>query len=198
MRMSAVAASSSPPPKAWPVSAATSGTRRRARASKARWPSRVQSRHISSGGRSLQAAMSPPAQNALPSPERMAARTSRASSIASAARASATIIARSSALSLSGRFSVSRATGPSKVEANAIVAHRATSVPRGEGDGNSRPNGSGMKQRRVHRLQRVGDEQAGISPVRECRAARSTPGAISVTVTPVRRQPHDAALGDIE
>ena len=49
MRKSAVAASSSPPPSVWPFSAAISGWRRRASASKARWPWRTQARPKSVG-----------------------------------------------------------------------------------------------------------------------------------------------------
>ena len=72
-----------------PSAPRSSGTRSRASASKARWPARVQLRHISSGGRPPQAAMSPPAQKALPSPLMIATRTSAVASMRAAASASA-------------------------------------------------------------------------------------------------------------
>ncbi len=138
-RMSATAASSSPPPKAWPVSAAISGTRNRASASKARWPSarpvapHVERRQPAPGG-DVAAGAERLALAARESP-----RASRAeSSIARAASASASIIARSSALSLSARFSVMRAIGPVEGEID-VRAHRACSMA----GRNVRPKGSG-------------------------------------------------------
>ena len=77
MRISAAAASSSPPPSAWPFSAAISGTRSVASRSKTRWPKRTQAWPNSFGVIAAQALMSPPAENALPAPVRIATRTLR-------------------------------------------------------------------------------------------------------------------------
>ena len=75
---------------------------------------RVQSRHISSAGSPPQAAMSPPAQKALPSPERMATRASREASSTARRQRQRVDHLRSSALSLSGRRFIDPSDGPSK------------------------------------------------------------------------------------
>ena len=105
----------------------------------------------------------------------------------------------SSALSFSGRVRV-------------IVADRAVDLdpdraaqpwrclrerPRRPCAAASRPIGASANKRRVHRLQLVGDDQREFRLGEDVASCRSTPGAISVSTTPSRRQLHDAALGDI-
>src|SRR5487761_2004193 len=146
----AVAASSSPPAKAWPLTTAIMGTRSRARASKARCPARVQERHISMGARPPHAAMSPPAQNALPSPHSNATRISVRASILRAACCKARIIGISSALSFSARASVIVAIAPLKVSLTRGSDMCISDMGRAPQCQADRPR---LKQPRIHHLE---------------------------------------------
>src|SRR5581483_1925936 len=114
MRMSATAASSRPPPSAWPLMAAISGSRNRAQRSNTWCPRLTQPRHMSSGSSADHAETSAPTQNALlPAPVRITQRNALSASSRVAIASSRSSICGVSALSLSGRSSRTVATGPS-------------------------------------------------------------------------------------
>src|SRR3569623_2923710 len=156
IRISAHAASSRPPPRAWPPSAAISGTRSSAKREKTRWPTRTQSKPNSCGRRAAQARLSPPVEKALPSPVLTAARAAWLPSISPQASSSESSMSRSSALSFSGRKMVMSATGPSQV--SATRGSGMNMVPLRFG-GKGEADRFGSEQPRLHRLQAIGDEQ---------------------------------------
>ena len=121
-RMSQAAASSSPPPKVCPFSAAMVGLQSRASRSKIRCPSRTQCRAKSNGAIGPQAVMSAPVQKAFsPVPVTMTTRTSGVLSSAAQCASSASSIGTVSALSFAGLSSRSSATAPSTVRCSALT-----------------------------------------------------------------------------
>src|SRR6185503_15625198 len=113
MRISATAASSSPPPSAWPLIAAMTGTRNCAHRSKTWWPRLTQRRHMSSGSRAGHALMSAPTENGLsPAPVRITHRICASESRRWAICASSSIMSGVRALSLPARSRTTVATAP--------------------------------------------------------------------------------------
>ena len=111
MRRSQVRVSSRPPPSAWPLIAAITGHGWAAIASSAAWNGWATSASASRSKLSEGiAAMSYPAENALPAPVISTQRTSMPRSSEGMAAASPSSSSWSSALRESGRLSVSRAT----------------------------------------------------------------------------------------
>ena len=188
-RMSQAAASSSPPPKAWPEIAATVGLQSRASRSKIRWPSRTQWRAKSAGasfapGDDVRAG----AEGPLALGVTITARTSGSRSSAAQCASSASSIGTVSAFSLAGLSSRSSAMAPSTDQVQR--AHRPPSPHRAPGDRSDRRHRRcGVVGQRVDRGRREAS--------RRCPArvdARHDLGRDE----PVAAQPDHAALGDVE
>ena len=113
-------------------------------------------------------------------------------SIARAPSRSASIIARSSALSLSGRFSVMRAKGPSKLSSTK-GAHWSVLPRRREVAERRAPAGTAPSP--FCGIVRDAQRKFGLA---ENVALESMPGAISMTVTPSRLEAHDTSLGHVD
>src|SRR3569623_843763 len=193
IRISAHAASSRPPPRAWPPSAAISGTRSAAMREKTRWPTRTQSKPNSCGSSAAQARMSPPVEKALPAPVMTAARAAWLPSISPQAASSESSMSSSSALSVSGRKMVMSATGPSQV--SATRGSGMNMVPLRFG-GKGEADRFGREQPRFHRLQGVGNEQREFG-LGEAIAGKICAGRDFGDDEAGGRELHHAAFGDV-
>ena len=180
---SAVAASSSPPPKRMPLSDGDHRLAQPRQRSKTRWPSRTQRRPKSSGvERAPGGDVGAGAERllALAGQDHDAARAS-SRSIASAAAASAVEHGRVSALSLAGARQ--RDGGDGAVDAR---GGRLSHAPRSSGSTQARSARGGTAPRPS--CAGRGATCSGIAACASTSRSRSTPGASSVTVEPVGRQ----------
>ena len=136
--------------------------------------------------------MSPPAQNALPSPLRIATRISEAASIARAASAERVDHRPVEGVELVGAPEREARQRPVEGEIDVGTHRPASSARRG-----TKPNGSGWNRRAVHRRERFGDAQ-GKAGLIEHVALEIDAGSEFDHRDALALEPHHASLGDVE